>query len=190
MCWLAELELYLDGGRGAKVETAAQLEAYVEGVCRWKLVGCRWEGLMALRAGYCWEAFDDASAVALLSWRDARFLLGGEPTLSAEAVLASMHFRSWKEADATPRHLCAVLRQLPVSGLRAFLRLCTGLSSLPHGGLAKRISVFKSSRFYAHTCFHQLSLPSFASAAKLRNALETVLASIAVSPALADLDDV
>ncbi|KAJ9463488.1 hypothetical protein DIPPA_07551 [Diplonema papillatum] len=80
-----------------------------------------------------------------------------------------MHFRSWKEADATPRHLCDGALELAARGAcEADLGLQIVAVLRAHVLPPAVAAVF---------CFGS-------------EALETVLVSIAVSPALADLDDV
>ena len=179
--------------RQVDVCTLEDFDAYVVSTCFDALVGAADGGSLEVMrqewaAGLRHTGLHGRSAVPLLTPRAVWRLVGGGGAPTGDAVLECLEFRNWKSGDATPYLLTSLLRTMPEPGLRAFLRLCCGLTALPHGGLRKRIGVFKADRLYAHTCFAQLSLPEYDCAAALHEALSVAFGSMQASPALEDDD--
>ena len=184
--YIKSLDLFENDGD--QVTSLESLKLYIQNVCISRLVGCRRKQLAAIKEGFRYFDLSSGTIYPLLMYRDLVLLLCGEDTLDGDCVINNIDFRNWSKSESTPYFLCSLLRQLSVTDLRSFLRLCMGSSSLPHGGLAKKIGIFKSDRLYAHTCFHQLSLPEFPSVEELHSALKIAFQTLRDAPALEDDD--
>ena len=172
-------------GEDVKVTCEATFAHYVRWFCYEKLFACRWAQLQAVRGAFRTVELG-RTLFANISCAEVTGILCGDDVLTGEAVLGSVEFRNWGGADSTPYYLCSLLRMLSSAELRLFLRLCTGLTSLPLTGLAKKIGIFRSERLFSHTCFYQLSIPEFASVSLLNDALQVAFASLKLAPQIED----
>lgn len=151
------------------------------------LVAERQQNLDALRSGFfCLPGF--AAALELFSATDLTLLLCGEQHLTAATVLESIDFEGYVEGSETRIALVQWISTATEAKLRGFLRLCTGRTVMPVGGLrpgggAGPIKVQQSGADsealpFAHNCSHELELPDYQDLAILTEKLDLAIANL------------
>jgi hypothetical protein len=167
-----------EGGADVPV-TAANREEYVQLKVRHVLVGRRQQQLEAIREGFqSHEALNPH--LRLLAPSELMIALCGAQHIKAETLVRSLAFRGWPPASRTPKLLVDLLLGMSQNNLRRFLRLTTASCTLPARGLRRHIAVVclpdSEALPVGHTCGHQLDLPDYDDAAKLRAKMALALA--------------
>eukprot|EP00966_Prymnesium_polylepis_P155787 3599076-Prymnesium_polylepis.2 len=179
--------------------THETLPAAVLAGCRWQLLGCRREALVALRRGFV-EFVDLSLQLAPLDTSELMLMVQGRVDISAEELIGwfawpdaspaaanAAGFVDVTHAAAASNVLRALFRDdaaIPAARRLKLLQFCTGLCALPLGGLRTPITLQWDSRLpqdgrlpVAHTCVPQMDCPCYSSHEAAVSAFEKALAA-------------
>jgi E3 ubiquitin-protein ligase HUWE1 len=95
-----------------------------------------------------------------------RLLIGGEPALTAAAIVASLRFSGFPARSPTPDHMRALLGRKTQQELEDFLFFVTSTRRLPYGEpfeIRVRHHPLLSAQHLplSHTCYNELDLPDY-----------------------------
>ncbi|KAJ3432702.1 ovarian-specific serine/threonine-protein kinase lok-related [Anaeramoeba flamelloides] len=106
----------------------------------------------------------------------------GSLKIDSEEVLKQTDFSGWRSSDKTPDYFIQFLKENnnTQSVLRRFLRLVTGLSSIPFDGFEKRITIRKhfADILNFQTCYNVIVAPEFDSYESFLVAIQNSISSM------------
>lgn len=110
-----------------------------------------------------------------INWWELSKMIVGETECTNQAIIDQIKFIGFKPNSKTTKLWFDVINSFSEGEARKFLRLITGLNSIPAGGFVSRgknLIITKSNRFYSHTCTFELESPKFKSIDDLMESIQ------------------
>ena len=172
---LIEIEL-VPGGKNIPV-TDENKHLYVEKLVAWECGGAVVEQMNAVRKGF----FDliPEEAVKVFTVEEFELLLNGKEDIDVDEMKGCSVFKGGYDVDSKPiQYFFDALRAMSAKDRGAVLRFITGTSKVPLDGFDPCFTITKASGGHgtdalpvSHTCFNQLVLPPYESAAQCQEKL-------------------
>lgn len=149
--------------------------------CKELLIGRRKEALLDLKQGFLELPVINCLTKNMLDWWTLSNEFTGEAEWTGEQLVEQITFVGYFGHSNAKSIWMDVIKSFSKSDISHFIRLLTGIGSIPAGGFVsrgKRLVVSLSDRFFAHTCSFELESPLFENHAALAESLQIAFTSL------------
>ena len=149
--------------------------------CKDILVKRRKQSLLELKRGFLELPIINCITKNMMDWWTLSSEFIGEVEWTGEQLVDQLTFVGYFGNSRAKDTWIEVIKLFSKSDIAHFIRLLTGISSIPAGGFisrGKRLVISLSDRFFAHTCSFELESPLFEDTTSLVDTLQAAFTSL------------
>ena len=174
---ITEFDPQLAANIGYEAENDSQICDH----CKDILIKRRKQSLLELKRGFLELPIINCITKNMLDWWTLSSEFIGEVEWTGEQLVDQLTFVGYFGNSRAKDTWIEVIKLFSKSDIAHFIRLLTGISSIPAGGFVsrgKRLVISLSDRFFAHTCSFELESPLFEDTTSLVDALQAAFTSL------------